>query len=61
MLEIEGSIITIDAMGCQKNITSLIINKKANYLLALKANQKCLYQEVKKCFELAKWDEFNRG
>lgn len=28
MLSIEGSIITIDAMGCQKDITSLIINKK---------------------------------
>jgi predicted transposase YbfD/YdcC len=28
MLEIAGSVITLDAMGCQKNITSLIVNKK---------------------------------
>ena len=35
MLEIAGSVITIDAMGCQKDITSLIIKKKANYIIAL--------------------------
>jgi predicted transposase YbfD/YdcC len=36
MLEIAGSVITLDAMGCQKNITSLIVNKKGDYILALK-------------------------
>ena len=34
MLEIAGTVITIDAMGCQKNITSLIFNKKGHYILA---------------------------
>jgi predicted transposase YbfD/YdcC len=35
MLEIAGSvIIIIDAMGCQKDITSLIIKKKGDYILA---------------------------
>ena len=34
MLEIAGSVITIDAMGCQKDITSLIIKKKGDYILA---------------------------
>ena len=58
MIEIEGSIITIDAMGCQKEIASLIIKKKANYILALKANQKRLYEEIKEWFELAKKEEF---
>ncbi|NEO68185.1 MAG: ISAs1 family transposase [Moorea sp. SIO3H5] len=53
MLSIEGSIITIDAMGCQKEITSLIYNKKADYILGLKANQKLLYEEVKTWFDLA--------
>ena len=36
MLEIAGSVITIDAMGCQKDITSLIVKKKGDYVLALK-------------------------
>ena len=43
MLEIAVSVITIDAMGCQKDITSLIIKKKGDYILALKGNQKLLY------------------
>jgi len=51
MLEIEGSIVTIDAMGCQKEITRLIRQKKGDYLIALKANQKGLYQEIKEWFE----------
>jgi predicted transposase YbfD/YdcC len=36
MLEIAGSVITLDAMGCQKDITSLIIKKKGDYVLALR-------------------------
>ena len=51
MLEIAGSVITIDAMGCQKNITSLIVKKKGDYILALKGNQKLLYKAVKEWFE----------
>ncbi len=58
MLEIEGSIITIDAMGCQKEIASLIIKKKADYVLALKANHKNLHKEVEKWFELAEKENF---
>jgi len=58
MLEIAGSVITIDAMGCQKDITSLIIKKKGDYVLALKANQKLLYKAVKKWFELAQKEAF---
>src|SRR4028119_489559 len=53
MLEIAGSIITIDAMGCQKDITSLIVKKKGDYVLALKGNQKLLYKAVKEWFEVA--------
>ncbi|NEP26373.1 MAG: transposase, partial [Moorea sp. SIO3I6] len=45
-------------MGCQKDITSLIINKKADYILALKANQKNLYEEVKTWFDLAMKSDF---
>jgi predicted transposase YbfD/YdcC len=53
MLEIAGSVITIDAMGCQKDIPSLIIKKKGDYILALKGNQKLLYEAVKEWFEVA--------
>jgi predicted transposase YbfD/YdcC len=51
MLEIEGGIVTIDAMGCQKEITRLIRQKKGDYIIALKANQQGLYQEIKEWFE----------
>jgi predicted transposase YbfD/YdcC len=47
MLEIAGRVITINAMECQKDITSLIIKKKGDYVLALKGNQKLLYKAVK--------------
>lgn len=46
MMEIEGAIITIDAMGCQRNIAQKIIDKKADYILALKGNQGSLRDDV---------------
>jgi predicted transposase YbfD/YdcC len=46
MLAIEGAIITIDAMGCQREIAQKIIDKKADYLLALKGNQGSLREDV---------------
>ncbi len=58
LLEIEKSIITIDAMGCQKEIAALIIKKKGDYLLALKGNQKILHKDVKDWFHLARKEEF---
>ncbi|WP_299465530.1 ISAs1 family transposase [uncultured Microscilla sp.] len=50
VLDIEGALITIDAMGTQKAIASQIIGKEADYLLALKGNQGNLYQEVSEAF-----------
>ena len=47
LLFIEGCIVTIDAMGCQKDIAEKIIDNKADYVLALKGNQKNLYEDVK--------------
>jgi predicted transposase YbfD/YdcC len=47
LLNIEGAIVTIDAMGTQKAIAKKIIEKKADYVLALKGNQKNLYEDVK--------------
>lgn len=54
MLEIGGSVITLDAMECQKDIASLIIKKKGDYILAFKGNQKLLYKAVKEWFEVAR-------
>lgn len=45
-LEISGCIVTIDAMGCQKKIAHAIVEKDADYLLALKGNQGNLHDDV---------------
>ena len=46
MLSIEGAIVTIDAMGCQRAIAQKIVDKKADYVLALKGNQGTLRDDV---------------
>ena len=46
MLEIEGAIVTIDAIGCQREIAKKIVDKKADYVLALKGNQGSLREDV---------------
>lgn len=46
MMAIEGAIVTIDAMGCQRNIAEQILDQKADYVLALKGNQGALCQDV---------------
>ncbi|WP_300461027.1 ISAs1 family transposase [Desulfobacula sp.] len=46
LLDISGCIITIDAMGTQKKIAKTIINKDADYILALKENHKTLYGDT---------------
>ena len=50
-LQIEGCIVTIDAMGCQKNISKTIIDKGADYVLALKENQGTLHDNVELFFQ----------
>jgi predicted transposase YbfD/YdcC len=46
MLAIEGAVVTIDAMGCQRAIAQKIVDKKADYILALKGNQGALRRDV---------------
>lgn len=48
LLFIEGCTVTIDAMGCQKEIVSIIRKKKGHYLLNLKGNQGDLHRDVSK-------------
>ncbi len=53
MLEIAGCIVTIDAMGCQKEIAQAIVNLDADYVLAVKENQGHLYEDVTGLFAAA--------
>lgn len=53
LLEISGCIITIDAMGCQKDIAEQVVEQDADYVLALKNNQPHLYEDVTSLFEWA--------
>jgi predicted transposase YbfD/YdcC len=46
MLAIEGATVTIDAMGWQRDIAQKILDKKADYILALKGNQGSLREDV---------------
>ncbi|WP_245737452.1 ISAs1 family transposase [Xenorhabdus japonica] len=47
LLDIAGSTITIDAMGCQHTIANQIVTDKADYVLALKGNQGEFYDDIK--------------
>ena len=51
-LLLEGAIVTIDAMGCQKEIAKLIREQKADYVFGLKGNQGNLEESVRDCFKL---------
>ena len=53
IIDVKGSIVTIDAMGCQKDISSKIVAKEADYVLSLKENQKNLSKDVTEIFEKA--------
>src|SRR5882672_2785612 len=46
MMAIEGAIVTLDAMGCQRHIAQKIVDKKADYVLSLKGNQGTLREDV---------------
>lgn len=56
MLDIRGCTLTIDAMGCQKDIAQKIIGLEADYVLGLKGNQGNTFDAVKCIFD---WEEKN--
>jgi predicted transposase YbfD/YdcC len=58
-LLLEGKIVSIDAMGCQKEIAEAIREKKGDYILAVKGNHPYLYDEVRSSFSLLKSTEFS--
>src|ERR1039457_7124126 len=51
-LELSGTVVTIDAMGCQRAIAEKIVAKKADYILAVKENQGHLLEEIKDSFQM---------
>jgi len=58
VLDISGCIITIDALGCQKDIAESIITQEADYVLSLKENQGRLYEDVIKLFDDLETSDF---
>jgi predicted transposase YbfD/YdcC len=52
-LDIQGGVVAIDAIGCQKEIAKCIREKEAHYILAVKENHPTLYQEIKAYFDWA--------
>lgn len=59
ILDLENCIITIDAMGCQRDIAQNIVDAKADYILAVKGNQKELLQGIEDTFKLQTKDEIS--
>ena len=58
VLEISGCIVTIDAMGCQRENAQAIIDKEGDYVLAVKQNQGHLYEDIKDIFDAVEDPEF---
>ena len=59
ILDVSGCIVTIDAMGCQSAITDEIVERGADYVLALKANQPRLHESVSEAFTHWRGSEFS--
>lgn len=60
MLELSGCLVTIDAMGCQTEIAETIIERGADYVLAVKGNQPTLHEGLKQFFLDHLEDDFAR-
>ena len=59
MLAIRGCLVSIDAMGCQREIAKTIIEQGADYVLALKGNQGDLHDDVRQLFTSARAQKFD--
>ena len=61
ILELQGCIVTIDAIGCQKEIVKQIVEKEADYVISLKGNQGTLHSEVKEYLDSGGADKVQRN
>ena len=53
LLDISGALVSIDAMGCQKDIAAQVVGQKGDYLLAVKDNQPRLLEDVQRLADAA--------
>ena len=60
LLELQGAVVTIDAMGCQTEIAEKIVEKQADYVLAVKGNQPTLHSGITEFFLDHLEDDFAR-
>lgn len=51
LLDVSGAVVSLDAMHCQKNTAAAIRQAEADYLLAVKDNQKSLHEDIKLFFD----------
>jgi predicted transposase YbfD/YdcC len=51
LLDLSGAVVTIDAIGCQRSIAKMIVDRGGDYLLAVKDNQPTLLHEVRKLMD----------
>lgn len=58
MIDVKGRVVTMDAMGCQKELAKVITDRGGDYLLCLKGNQGSLHDDVKFFFEEAAEAEY---
>jgi predicted transposase YbfD/YdcC len=58
LLDLKGALVTIDAMGCQKEIAAQIVAQGGDYLLTVKDNQPHLLEDIQACFERALDQDF---
>ncbi len=56
-IDVKGAIVTIDAMGCQKEIAKKIVDAKGDYVLAVKDNQPTLHDAIKDLFSDERQDD----
>ncbi len=57
-LDLKGCVVTIDAMGCQKEIAKQIVDQGGDYVFSLKGNQGNLHKEVELLYEDGKKDDY---
>jgi predicted transposase YbfD/YdcC len=61
ILDLHGALVTIDAMGCQKEIAKKIVERGGDYLLTVKANQEKLLEDIQATVEKALDGKFAPG
>lgn len=61
VLSLKGCIVTLDAMGCQREIVSQIVSQEADYVITLKKNQVNLYDQVEAIFKQSLKKDFKGG